>query len=87
MRPADRLISFGMWCAIAMSALGILYVAPHDRASWPFTVAVCLLWLPPALSLGQWDDVAGQQSRWFYRFAVLTVLWSTAVGVYGLLLL
>jgi hypothetical protein len=84
MRLADRLIIFGMWCAIAVSALGILYVAPHDRAGWPFTVAVCLLWLPPALSLGQWDDAAHPQSPWFYRFAVLTVLWSAAVAAYGL---
>ena len=89
MRRIDRLISFGMWCAIAISGLVILYVAGHNSvsgASWPFTVALCLLWLPPALSLGQWDDIPDPQSPWFYRFAVLTVLWAAAVAAYGLFL-
>jgi hypothetical protein len=76
-----------MWCAIAMSALGILYVAPHDRAGWPFTVAVCFLWLPPALSLAQWDDAAGHQPPWFYRFAALTLLSSGVVAAYGFVFL
>jgi hypothetical protein len=85
MRRIDGLIGFGMWCAIAISALVILHLASHSsssRADWPFTVAVCLLWLPPALSLGQWDDIPDPQSPWFYRFAVLTLLWGAAVA-YG----
>ena len=47
-------------------------------------MALCLLWLPPALSLAQLDDTPGPQSPSFYRFAILTLLWGAAVGAYGL---
>ena len=89
MRPIDRLIGFVMWVAIAISVLVMLVVAAHKifyRPDWPYTVALCLLWLPPALALGQLDDASGSQSSWFYRFAILTLLWGAAVAAYGFFL-
>jgi hypothetical protein len=32
------------------------------------------------------DDTPGRQSPWFYRFAILTLLRSAAVGAYGFFL-
>ena len=88
MRRIDRFISFCMWVAIAISVLVILGVAARKNvygSDWPFTLALCLLWVPPALSLA-WEDVTGPQSPWFYRFAILTLLSYAAVGVYGFFL-
>ena len=82
MRRIDRLISFVMWGIIAISVL-VMAVIAHDRAyrtDWPYTIALCLLWVTPALCLGQLDDIPGPQSPWFYRFAILTLVWGTAVA-------
>lgn len=90
MRRADKLICRAMWVSIATSLLVILDVAAHKnvyRSDWRYTVAVCLLWLPPALTLGQLDETPGPQSRWFYRFAILTLLWGAVVAAYGFFLL
>ena len=86
MRRIDKFISYVMWVSIAISLL-VLAIVVHERLyrwDWRYTVALCLLWLPPALSLGQLDDTPGPQSPWFYRFAILTLLWGAAVGAYGL---
>ena len=88
MRRIDRLISFVMWVTIAISVL-VMAVIAHDRAyrtDWPYTITLCLLWVPPALCLGQLDDTPGPQSPWFYRFAILTLVWGTAVAAYGFFL-
>ena len=88
MRRVDRVISYVMWVSIAISLL-VLGTVVHQhlyRWDWRYTVALCLLWLPPALSLGQLDDTPGPQSPWFYRFAILTLLWGAAVAAYGFFL-
>jgi len=87
-RRIDKLIGYVMWVSIAISLLVLGMVARQHlyRWDWRYTVALCLLWLPPALSLGQLDDTPGPQSPWFYRFAILTLLWSAAVGAYGFFL-
>jgi hypothetical protein len=88
MRRIDRFISFVMWVTIAISVL-IMAALAHDRSyrsDWPYTVALCLLWVPPALSLAQLDDTPDPQSPWFYRFAILTLLWAAAVAAYGFFL-
>jgi hypothetical protein len=75
-----------MWVTIAISVL-VMVVITTDRSyrsDWPYTVALCSLWVPPALSLAQLDDTLDRQSPWFYRFAILTLLWGAAVGAYGL---
>jgi hypothetical protein len=87
-RRIDRFVSFLMWLTIAISVL-VMAVITTDRSyrsDWPYTVALCSLWVPPALSLAQLDDTPGRQSPWFYRFAILTLLWSAAVGAYGFFL-
>ncbi len=79
----DRFVSFIMWVTIAISAL-VMVVITTDRSyrsDWPYTVALCSLWVPPALSLAQLDDAPGPQSPWFYRFAVLTLLRSAALAL------
>ena len=88
MRRIDKLIGYVMWVSIAISLLVLGMVARQHlyRWDWRYTVALCLLWLPPALSLGQLDDTPGPQSPWFYRFAILTLLWGAAVGAYGFFL-
>ncbi len=88
MRSVDRTISFAMWVVIAISVV-VMGVVAHEhlyRWDWRYTIALCLLWLPPVLSLAQLDDRPGPQSPWFYRFAILTLLWSTGVAAYGLFL-
>jgi len=87
-RRIDKLIGYVMWVSIAISLLVLGMVARQHlyRWDWRYTVALCLLWLPPALSLGQLDDTPGPQSPWFYRFAILTLLWGAAVGAYGFFL-
>ena len=88
MRRIDRLISFAMWGIIAM-AVPVMAMLAQDRSfrsDWPYTIALCLVWVPPALSLAYGDDTPDPQSPWFYRFAILTLLWSAAVGAYGFFL-
>ena len=71
-----------MWVTIAISVL-VMAVIANDRSyrsDWPYTVALCSVWLPPALSLAQLDDTPGPQSPLFYRFAILTLLWGAAVA-------
>ena len=77
MRWMDSFISFAMWSIIAMSVPAMLLLASDRslRSPWQYTVALCLLWLPPALS---------PYSSWFYRFAILAVLWLAGVAAYGL---
>ncbi len=86
MRRIDRLISFLMWGTIAISVLVMAMIATDRayRSDWPYTVALCLLWVPPALSLAYVDDTPGPQSPWFYRFAILTLLWGAGVAAYGI---
>ena len=88
MRRIDTFIAYVMWASIATSFLVLGIVANEHlyRWDWRYTVALCLLWLPPALSLGQLDDTPGPQSPWFYRLAILTLLWGAAVGAYGFFL-
>ena len=88
MRSVDRSISLAMWVVIAISAIVMGVVAREHlyRWDWHYTIALCLLWLPAVLSLAQLDDRPGPQSPWFYRFAILTLLWSAAVAAYGLFL-
>jgi hypothetical protein len=85
MRRIDRLISFLMWGTVAISVLvmGMLVHESSLGAPWPYTIALCLLWVPPALSLGQLDAGPGPPSPWFYRFAVLSLLWSVGIAAYG----
>ncbi len=62
-------------------------VLAHDRAfrsDWPYTVALCSVWVLPALSLAHVDDTPDAQPPWFYRFAVLTLGWSAALAAYGI---
>jgi hypothetical protein len=77
-----------MWVTIAISVLVMVVIATDRsyRSDWPYTVALCSLWVPPALSLAQLDDALGPQPPWFYRFAILTLLWSAALGAYGFFL-
>jgi hypothetical protein len=74
-----------MWVTIAISVLVMVVIATDRsyRSDWPYTVALCSLWVPPALSLAQLDDAPGHQPPWFYRFAILTLSWSAALGAYG----
>ena len=88
MRRSDKFIRLLMWVSLAISFLvigGVIYERFY-RSDWPYAAALCLLWLPPALSLAQLDDTPGPQSPWFYRFAILTLLWGAAVGAYGFFL-
>ena len=89
-RRTDKLISWALWVSIAISLVVMIGVAAHKNVyslDLHYTVAVCLLWVPPALALGQLDETPGPQSPWFYRFAILTVLWGAAVAAYGFFLL
>jgi hypothetical protein len=85
-RRIDKLISFAMWVVIAMSVpvMAMLAQDRSYRSDWPYTVALCLLWVPPALSLAYADDVPEPQSPWFYRYAILTLAWGLALTAYGL---
>ena len=86
MRRIDGLISFFMWLTIAISGPLMLLVMwnPLLGSPWPYKVALCLLWLPPALSLAQLDGGPNPHSPWFYRFAMLALLWATGVAAYGI---
>ncbi len=86
MRRIDRFIGIAMWLIIAASVPVMLLVAidPALGSPWPYTVALCLLWLPAALSLGQSDGGPGPYPRWFYRFAILALLWVGGVAAYGI---
>ena len=86
MRRIDRLISFAMWVVIAMSVPVMVMLAQDRsyRSDWPYTVALCLVWVPPALSLAYADDVPEPQSPWFYRYAILALAWGLALTAYGL---
>ena len=61
MRRIDSFISFAMWTIIAISVPVMLLLAVNQtlRSPWQYTLALCLLWLPPALSLGQLDGGKG----------------------------
>jgi hypothetical protein len=86
MRRIDRLISGAMWITIAMS-VPVMAMLAHDRSfrsDWPYTIALCLVWVPPALSLAYGDDTPDPQSPWFYRFAILTLVWAVALAAYGI---
>jgi hypothetical protein len=86
MRRIDRLISLVMWGIIGMS-VPVMAVLAHDRSfrsDWPYTVALCLVWVLPALSLAHADDTPHAQPPWFYRFAILTFVWSAALAAYGI---
>jgi hypothetical protein len=84
-RRIDRLISWAMWATIAMSVpvMAMLAQDRSFRSDWPYTIALCLVWVPPAVGLAYVDGMPGPQSPWFYRFAVLTLLWGATVGAYG----
>lgn len=86
MRRIDRLISLVMWGIIGMS-VPVMAVLAHDRSfrsDWPYTVALCSVWVLPALSLAHVDDTPEPQSPGFYRFAILTLVWSAALAAYGI---
>jgi hypothetical protein len=89
MRRIDRYISFAMWAIIAISFPLILMLSSdrYPEMPWPYMVALCLLWLAPALSLGQLDGGPGPHSPWFYRFAVLAAVWAAGVAAYGIMVL
>jgi hypothetical protein len=85
-RRIDKFIHLLMWASLAISLLviGGVIVEHFYRSDWPYAVAICLLWLPPALSLWKWDgEKPGPQSAWFYRFAILTLLLGATVAAYG----
>ena len=86
MRRIDKLISFAMWVIIAMSVpvMGMLAQDRSFRSDWPYTIALCLVWVPPAVGLAYVDDMAGPQSPWFYRSAILTLVWAVALVAYGI---
>lgn len=85
MRQFDKLISGLMWASIASAFLVIFGVVANDvyKSDWRYTVALCLLWLPPALSLGQVEQVPDRQSLLFYLFAALTLAWVVGLLAYG----
>jgi hypothetical protein len=85
----DRYVSFAMWAIIAIS-FPIMLMLLSNRSPdllWPYLVALCLLWLAPALSLGTLDGGPGPHSPWFYRFAVLAAVWVAGVAAYGITVL
>jgi len=88
MRRIDRFVSSIMWITIASSVwvMAMLATDRSYRSDWPFTVALCLLWVPAALAIGQLEDGLGPQSPWFYRFAILTLLWGAGIAAYGFFL-
>ncbi len=63
MRRIDRLISLVMWGIIGMS-VPVMAVLAHDRSfrsDWPYTIALCSVWVLPALSLAHVDDTPHAQ--------------------------
>ena len=89
MRRIDKFIGFAMWAIIAISFPTMLMLASNRSPDlpWPYMVALCLVWLAPALSLGQLDGGPGPHSPWFYRFAILAAVWVAGVAVYGIAVL
>jgi hypothetical protein len=89
MRPIDRFISFAMWTIIAISFPVMLSFFSNNSPDlpWPYMVALCLMWLAPALTLGVQDDGLGPHSPWFYRFAIIAALWVAGVAAYGIAVL
>jgi hypothetical protein len=86
MRRIDGLISLVMWAIIGMS-VPVMATLAHDssyRSDWPYTVALCSVWVLPALSLAHADDTPEPQSPGFYRFAILALVWSAALAAYGI---
>jgi len=85
MRTLDRLISVLMWATIACAFPVILGVIANDvyKSDWRYTVALCLLWLAPAFSLGQVEPGPGRQKLLFYVFAALTLVWVVGLLAYG----
>jgi len=86
MRRIDRLISLVMWVIIGTSVpvMAMLAQDRSFRSDWPYTVALCSVWVLPALSLAHVDDAPHPQQPWFYRFAILTLVWSAALAAYGI---
>ena len=86
MRRIDRLISLVMWVIIGTSVpvMAMLAQDRSFRSDWPYTVALCSVWVLPALSLAYVDDTPDPQSPRFYRFATLTLVWSAALAAYGI---
>jgi hypothetical protein len=85
MRRIDLLVSSAMWAIIAISVPIMLMLASDQplRSTWQYTFALCLLWLPPALSLGQLEDGLHPQPPWFYCFAILALVWCVGLAAYG----
>jgi hypothetical protein len=86
MRRIDRLISFAMWVIIATSVPLMVMLAQDRsfRSDWPYTFALCLVWVLPAAALAYVDDMPSPQSPWFYRLAILKLVWVVAVAAYGI---
>lgn len=85
MRPFDKLISVLMWSSIASAFAVIFGIVARGvyKADWRYTFALCLVWLPPALSLGQVEQGTGRQTPMFYFFAAMTLAWLVGLLTYG----
>ena len=96
MRMVDKTLHVLMWLGLVIS-LVILAAAVvesirernfTDPLTWRLLGGLSVLWVPPALSLWQWDGAKpGPQSRWFYLFAILALLLAAAIAAYGSFLL
>jgi hypothetical protein len=86
MRPLDKLIGLIMWASIAATVPVIIGVTTSGvyQTDWRYTLGLCLLWLSPALALGQMEDVPRPQPLLFYVFAAATFTWIIGLTVYGL---
>jgi hypothetical protein len=81
MRPVDRFVVVAMWTIIAISFPIILTLGRYrsPELPWPYLMALCLMWLAPALSLGQLNGTE-PPSPWFYRFAALAAIWIVGIA-------
>jgi hypothetical protein len=88
MRSIDKLISMLMWASIAATVPVIIGVTTTGvyKTDWRYTLGLCLLWLPAALSLGQMEDAPSRQPPLFYFFAGATFAWIVGLVAYGFLL-
>ena len=85
MRTLDKVIGALMWASIAAAVPVVVGVLTNDvyKADWRYTLALCLLWLPPVLSLGQVEDTPRRQPVLFYLFATVAFIWITGLVAYG----